>query len=311
MPKPSAPSSASASSTCSRSNTGRWSRPSSARRPRSRWRARSRRHRRRLGHRRGHGEGLRRRRAPRSPSSTAIRTPREAVAKQIGKTALAIACDVTDPAAVRAAFDAVARGASAASTSWSPMPARPGRAASARSTTRPCARASSSISSPISRVAQNAVRIMRAQGTGGCLLFNTSKQAINPGKDFGPYGLPKASTLFLMKQYALDHGRDGIRANAVNADRIRSGLLTDEMVAPRSKARGRERDRLHERQSAGPRSHGRRRRRRLRLSRPAPTRPPPPSSPSTAGISRRACGEMSPGHLTRLPRLFGAERWQL
>src|SRR6201999_3765937 len=70
------------------------------------------------------------------------------------------------------------------------------------------------------------------------LLFNTSKQAVNPGKDFGPYGLPKAATLFLVKQYALDHGKDGIRANAVNADRVRSGLLTDEMVAARSKARG-------------------------------------------------------------------------
>ena len=87
-------------------------------------------------------------------------------------------------------------------------------------------------------MAQNAVRIMQAQGTFGCLLFNTSKQAVNPGKDFGPYGLPKAATLFLVKQYALDHGKDGIRANAVNADRIRTGLLTDEMVAARSKARG-------------------------------------------------------------------------
>ena len=87
-------------------------------------------------------------------------------------------------------------------------------------------------------VAQNAVRIMRAQGLGGCLLFNTSKQAVNPGPDFGPYGLPKAATLFLMRQYALDHGADGIRANAVNADRIRSGLLTDEMIAQRAKARG-------------------------------------------------------------------------
>ena len=87
-------------------------------------------------------------------------------------------------------------------------------------------------------VAQHATRIMLAQGTFGCLLFNTSKQAVNPGKDFGPYGLPKAATLFLVKQYALDHGKDGIRANAVNADRIRSGLLTDEMVAARSKARG-------------------------------------------------------------------------
>jgi len=87
-------------------------------------------------------------------------------------------------------------------------------------------------------VARNATQIMRAQGTGGCLLFNTSKQAINPGKAFGPYGLPKAATLFLMKQYALDYGVDGIRSNAVNADRIRSGLLTDDMIKSRSKARG-------------------------------------------------------------------------
>jgi len=88
------------------------------------------------------------------------------------------------------------------------------------------------------RVAQAAVAIMRAQGLGGCLLFNTSKQAVNPGKDFGPYGLPKAATLFLMRQYALDHGAEGIRSNAVNADRIRSGLLTDRMIAERSTARG-------------------------------------------------------------------------
>ena len=86
-------------------------------------------------------------------------------------------------------------------------------------------------------IAQNAVRVMRAQGTGGVLLFNTSKQAINPGRDFGPYGLPKAATLALVRQYALDHGKDGIRANAVNADRIRSGLLTDDMIAARAKAR--------------------------------------------------------------------------
>lgn len=86
--------------------------------------------------------------------------------------------------------------------------------------------------------AQAAVRIMRAQGSGGCLLFNTSKQAINPGPGFGPYGLAKAATLFLMRQYAVDHGRDGIRSNAVNADRIRSGLLTGKMIKSRSKARG-------------------------------------------------------------------------
>jgi NAD(P)-dependent dehydrogenase (short-subunit alcohol dehydrogenase family) len=79
---------------------------------------------------------------------------------------------------------------------------------------------------------------MLAQGTGGCLLFNVSKQAINPGPDFGPYGLPIAATLALMRQYAVDYGRDGIRACAVNADRVRSGLLTGAMIAERSQARG-------------------------------------------------------------------------
>jgi NAD(P)-dependent dehydrogenase (short-subunit alcohol dehydrogenase family) len=87
-------------------------------------------------------------------------------------------------------------------------------------------------------VARAAVRIMRRQKTGGCLLFNVSKQALNPGPDFGPYGLPKAAELALMRQYAVEHGAEGIRANAVNADRIRSGLLTDDMVAARAKARG-------------------------------------------------------------------------
>ena len=47
---------------------------------------------------------------------------------------------------------------------------------------------------------------MLAQGTGGALLFNVSKQAVNPGPGFGPYGLPKAATLFLVRQYAVDYG---------------------------------------------------------------------------------------------------------
>ncbi|MEE8189410.1 MAG: bifunctional aldolase/short-chain dehydrogenase [Kiloniellales bacterium] len=87
-------------------------------------------------------------------------------------------------------------------------------------------------------VAQAAVAIMRQQKTGGVLLFNASKQAVNPGPNFGPYGLPKAATLALARQYAVDYGADGIRSNAVNADRIKSGLLTGEMIASRAKARG-------------------------------------------------------------------------
>ncbi|MCG6115917.1 MAG: bifunctional aldolase/short-chain dehydrogenase [Mesorhizobium sp.] len=87
-------------------------------------------------------------------------------------------------------------------------------------------------------LAKAAVKIMLEQGTGGALLFNASKQAVNPGADFGAYGLPKAATLFLSRQYALEYGRFGIRSNAVNADRIRSGLLNPELIESRSKARG-------------------------------------------------------------------------
>ena len=87
-------------------------------------------------------------------------------------------------------------------------------------------------------MAQAAVRIFKQQRTGGVLLFNASKQAVNPGAKLGAYGLPKAATLFLSRQYALEGGAFGIRSNAVNADRIRSGILTEDMIANRSKARG-------------------------------------------------------------------------
>ena len=73
---------------------------------------------------------------------------------------------------------------------------------------------------------------------GGALLFNVSKQAINPGPDFGAYGTSKAALLALVRQYALEHGADGVRVNALNPDRIRSGLLTPEMIQTRAASRG-------------------------------------------------------------------------
>jgi rhamnose utilization protein RhaD (predicted bifunctional aldolase and dehydrogenase)/NAD(P)-dependent dehydrogenase (short-subunit alcohol dehydrogenase family) len=87
-------------------------------------------------------------------------------------------------------------------------------------------------------VARAVVRVMETQATGGALVFNVSKQAVNPGPDFGPYGASKAALMALMRQYAIEHGASGITSNAVNADRIRTGLMTDKMVAERSKARG-------------------------------------------------------------------------
>ncbi|OCP35859.1 bifunctional aldolase/short-chain dehydrogenase [Ensifer sp. LC163] len=87
-------------------------------------------------------------------------------------------------------------------------------------------------------IARSAVKIMKAQQTGGALVFNVSKQAVNPGPDFGPYGTSKAALMALMRQYAVEHGADGITSNAVNADRIRTGLMTDQMIEERSQARG-------------------------------------------------------------------------
>ena len=158
-------------------------------------------------------------------------------AKALGRTALALACDVTDDASVRRAFDTVAEAFGGldivVSNAGAAFQGKIGEVDDAT------LRKSFDLNFfSHQSVAQNAVRIMLAQGTGGCLLFNASKQAINPGPDFGPYGLPKAATLFLARQYALDYGADGIRANAVNADRIRSGLLTDDFIKERAKARG-------------------------------------------------------------------------
>ncbi|HEY2137503.1 MAG TPA: SDR family oxidoreductase, partial [Xanthobacteraceae bacterium] len=161
----------------------------------------------------------------------------ENAAKKLGAAALGIECDVTDRAAVRRAFDRVAMHfggvdivVSNAGAAWQ---GRIGEVENA------VLRRSFELNFFAHQaVAQNTVRIMLAQGTGGCLLFNVSKQAVNPGPDFGPYGLPKAATLALVRQYALEYGADGIRANAVNADRIKSGLLTPELVAARAKARG-------------------------------------------------------------------------
>lgn len=87
-------------------------------------------------------------------------------------------------------------------------------------------------------LASEAVRVLRAQGIGGFLLFNASKAAFNPGKGFGAYATAKAAVIALMKQYAVECGDIGVRSNAVNADRIRTALLDEEDVRRRAEARG-------------------------------------------------------------------------
>ena len=161
----------------------------------------------------------------------------EAVAAKLGGRALGLGCDVTDPEAVDAAFDEIVRryggidivvsNAGAAFTG-----------SMAELDDEVLRRSFELNFFSHQAVAKAAVRALRAQGMGGALLFNVSKQAVNPGPDFGSYGTSKAALLALVRQYALELGPEGVRCNGVNADRIRSGLLTDEMIRARSTARG-------------------------------------------------------------------------
>jgi NAD(P)-dependent dehydrogenase (short-subunit alcohol dehydrogenase family) len=174
----------------------------------------------------------------------------KAVAASCGKRALGLACDVTDPAAVRAAVAAVAAHfggldivVSNAGAAWTGPMATLADAD---------LRASFELNFFAHQaVAQAAIAVFRAQDRvhdrshaggrpvlGGQLLFNVSKQALNPGPNFGAYGISKAALLALVRQYALEEGEAGVRVNAINADRIRSGLLDDTMIRERSAARG-------------------------------------------------------------------------
>lgn len=87
-------------------------------------------------------------------------------------------------------------------------------------------------------VAASAAEIMLLSGRGGCLLFNASKSAFNQGPGFGPYAVAKAGLVALVRQYAVDLGKYFVRSNAVNADRIRTGIFGGGVLESRAAARG-------------------------------------------------------------------------
>ena len=87
-------------------------------------------------------------------------------------------------------------------------------------------------------VARAASEVMLAQGVGGVLLFNASKSAFNPGPNFGPYAVAKSALVALTRQYAIDLGKFGVRANCVNADRVRTALFEGGVAESRAAARG-------------------------------------------------------------------------
>ncbi|MGA7122035.1 MAG: bifunctional aldolase/short-chain dehydrogenase [Polyangiaceae bacterium] len=88
------------------------------------------------------------------------------------------------------------------------------------------------------RVACAAIELMTAQDRGGCLCFNASQSALNPGPGFGPYAVAKSALLALMRQYAVDLGPRKIRSNAVNASRVRTHLFGRGAIDSRARVPG-------------------------------------------------------------------------
>ena len=87
-------------------------------------------------------------------------------------------------------------------------------------------------------LAQLVSKVLISQNSGGDIIFNVTKQAVNPGMNFSSYGLPKSSLFFFVKQLALELGRFNIKVNGINADKIKSGLLNEKLIKARSKSRG-------------------------------------------------------------------------
>jgi NAD(P)-dependent dehydrogenase (short-subunit alcohol dehydrogenase family) len=90
------------------------------------------------------------------------------------------------------------------------------------------------------QLTRRATRLLREQGIGGSLVYVASKNAFQPGPGFGPYSVAKAGLVQLMRIAALEGGKHGIRANAVNPDAIFTGskLWSEELRRERAEAYG-------------------------------------------------------------------------
>jgi NAD(P)-dependent dehydrogenase (short-subunit alcohol dehydrogenase family) len=89
-------------------------------------------------------------------------------------------------------------------------------------------------------VTRAALRLMRAQGTGGSLIYIASKNVTSPGAEFGAYSAAKAAEAQLARIAAIESGEYGIRANIINPDAVFEGslLFDPELRSRRAAAHG-------------------------------------------------------------------------
>lgn len=179
----------------------------------------------------------------------AAREAAAAIERQHGVgSAMAVRADVTDDASMRGAFDA----ACAAYGGLDLVVPNAGIAL-----VRPIEELSSADALRVAQVnylgvlgaLREAARVFRAQGTGGNVVVNASKNVFAPGKDFGAYSASKAAAHQLAKVAAIELAPLGVRVNQINADAVfshgetKSGLWQE--VGPgRAKSRGLSMDEL-------------------------------------------------------------------
>jgi rhamnulose-1-phosphate aldolase/alcohol dehydrogenase len=89
-------------------------------------------------------------------------------------------------------------------------------------------------------VARGALRIFKAQGLGGAMVFVATKNVLSPGKDFAAYSAAKAAEAQLAKVLALEGGPHRVRSNIVNPDAVfqDSKLWSEEVRRERAAAQG-------------------------------------------------------------------------
>ncbi len=89
-------------------------------------------------------------------------------------------------------------------------------------------------------ITRECLRVMEAQGTGGSIIYITTKNTMAPGKDFAAYSAAKAAQAQLARVVAMEAGTHGIRVNMVNPDAVfrNSTLWAPEVRRARAQAHG-------------------------------------------------------------------------
>ncbi|MFO0616906.1 MAG: bifunctional aldolase/short-chain dehydrogenase [Polyangiaceae bacterium] len=143
----------------------------------------------------------------------------EAAASLPRDAALALEADVTSEASMRAAFDAVCAhfgGVDVAVPNAGIALVKPIAELGAAE-----AHAVSDVNYVgVLNTIREAARVFRAQGTGGSVVLNASKNVFAPGKDFAAYSASKAAAHQLAKIAALELAPLGVRVNMINADAV-------------------------------------------------------------------------------------------